>query len=154
MVCHWSLSDRKSPQISRTLLGILADFNNAVVWMVTNSPLISNSSCPGINLLVTVPKALIIIAITVTFMFHGFFSIPKQGSGTYLSFRFLSTFFMVSQFSFFSSLLLGLVILLLFARIQSTKISRTRAIILANFNSTVLLIVLTLFLISSVTSVF
>ena len=31
MVFHWSLSDNKSPQVSRNLLGILADFNNAVV---------------------------------------------------------------------------------------------------------------------------
>ena len=31
MVFHWSLSDSKSPQISRTLLSILADLNNAVV---------------------------------------------------------------------------------------------------------------------------
>ena len=30
----WNLSDRESPQISRTLLSILAVFNNVVVWMV------------------------------------------------------------------------------------------------------------------------
>ena len=34
MVFHWSLSDSKSPQISRTLLSILAVLNNAVVCMV------------------------------------------------------------------------------------------------------------------------
>ena len=32
MVFHWRLSDSKSPQVSRTLLSILAVFNNAVVW--------------------------------------------------------------------------------------------------------------------------
>ena len=32
MVFHWSLSDSKSPQVSRTLLNILAVLNNAVVW--------------------------------------------------------------------------------------------------------------------------
>ena len=35
MVFHWSLSDSKSPQVFRTLLSILAVFNNAVVWMVS-----------------------------------------------------------------------------------------------------------------------
>ena len=35
MVSHWSLSDLKSPQVSRTLLSILTDLNNAVGWMVS-----------------------------------------------------------------------------------------------------------------------
>ena len=35
MVFHWRLSDSKSPQLSRTLLSIMAVFNNAVVWMVS-----------------------------------------------------------------------------------------------------------------------
>ena len=34
MVFHWSLSDSKFPQVSRTLLSILADLNNAVVWVL------------------------------------------------------------------------------------------------------------------------
>ena len=34
-VYHWSLSDSKSPQVSRTLLSILAGLNNAVVWTVS-----------------------------------------------------------------------------------------------------------------------
>ena len=29
MVSHWSLSDTRSPQVSWTLFGILADLNNA-----------------------------------------------------------------------------------------------------------------------------
>ena len=43
------LSDSKSPQISRTLLSILVDLNNAVVWMVSTRPLISKSFSPCIN---------------------------------------------------------------------------------------------------------
>ena len=39
MVFHWNLSDSKSPQVSRTLLSILGDLNNAVVWMVSTRPL-------------------------------------------------------------------------------------------------------------------
>ena len=34
MVFHWSLSDSKSPQVSRTLLSILSYLNDIVVWMV------------------------------------------------------------------------------------------------------------------------
>ena len=44
MVSHWSLRDNKSPQVSRTLLSILADLNNTVVWLVTTCLLISKSS--------------------------------------------------------------------------------------------------------------
>ena len=35
MVFHWSLSDSKSPQVSRTRLRILAVLSNAVVWIVS-----------------------------------------------------------------------------------------------------------------------
>ena len=42
IVFLWSLSDCKSPQVSRTLLGILADLNKVVVWSVSTCPLISN----------------------------------------------------------------------------------------------------------------
>ena len=66
MVFHWSLSVSKSPQVFRTLLSILADLSNAVVWMASTCPLISMSSSPFTN-----P---INIGITVTFIFHSFFS--------------------------------------------------------------------------------
>ena len=69
-VFHWRLSVSKSPQVCRTLLSILAVFNNAVVWMVSSS----KSSRPFNNPLVTVPKVLITISIIVTFMFHSFFN--------------------------------------------------------------------------------
>ena len=74
MVFHWRLSDSKSPQVPRTLLSILAVFNNAVVWMVSTRPPTSKSSKPFDNPLVTVPKAPITISIIVTFMFHSFFN--------------------------------------------------------------------------------
>ena len=50
-----------------TLLRILIDLDNAVVWMVSTHPLISS---PCSNPLVTVPRALMTIRITLTFMFH------------------------------------------------------------------------------------
>ena len=74
MVFHWSLSDSKSPQVSRTLLSILAVLNNAVIWMVSTRP----------STLVTVPKEPITIGIIVTFMFHCFFNCLARSR--YLSF--------------------------------------------------------------------
>ena len=74
MAFHWSLSDSKSLQDSRTLLSILAVLNNVVVWMVSTRPPTSKSSSPFSNPLVTVPKAPITISIIVTFMFHSFFN--------------------------------------------------------------------------------
>ena len=38
----------KSPQISRTLLSILTDLNNIVVWMVSTCPFNTNSSSPNV----------------------------------------------------------------------------------------------------------
>ena len=70
MVFHWSLSDSKSPQVSRTLLSILAVLNNAVVWIVSTRSPTSKSSSPFNNPLFTVPKApitiIIIVIITTT----------------------------------------------------------------------------------------
>ena len=74
MVFHRRLSDSKSPQVSRTLLSILAVFNNAVVWMVSTRSPTSKSSRPFNNPLVTVPKAPVTIGIIITFMFHSFFN--------------------------------------------------------------------------------
>ncbi len=75
---HWSLSDSKSPQVSRSLLGIQVDLNTVVVWMVSTRPLISKSSSLGTNPLVTVPSAPVTIGIPVTFMFHRLFSSLAQ----------------------------------------------------------------------------
>ena len=82
MVFYWSLRDSKSPQVSRTLLSILADLSNAVVWMV--STLISMSSSPCTNPSVTVPRAPITLSCSI------FFKIPQQDRGTYPSFHFLT----------------------------------------------------------------
>ena len=51
----WYLSDSKSPQVSRTLLSIQAEFNNDVVCKVLILPLIS-SSFRLFQTLRTVPK--------------------------------------------------------------------------------------------------
>ena len=91
MIFHWSLSDCKSPQISRNILSILANLNNTVIWMVSTHPLISKSSSLCTNSLVTVPSMPITIGIYFTFIFHSFFFLVlKKGLGTHLSFCFLS----------------------------------------------------------------
>ena len=92
MVFHWSLSDIKSPQVSRTLLGILAVLNNVVVWMVSTRPPTSKSSGPFSNPLVTVPKAPITIGIIVTFIFHSSFTVLRQSPSIWLTFSVLLFF--------------------------------------------------------------
>ena len=75
MVFHWSLSDSKSPQVSRTL----ADLNGAIGWMVSTRPVISMSSSPFHNPSVTIPRSSITIGINVTFMFHSsFYSLSRS----------------------------------------------------------------------------
>ena len=71
-----------------TLLSILADLKISVVWVVSTRPLISKSSSPCMNSLVTVPRAPSTIAITVTFILHSFFN--SQVRSKYLSFFLLS----------------------------------------------------------------
>ena len=65
-VFHWSLSDSKYPQVSRTLRSILADINNTVVYMVLIPTPISTSSNLFPKPLMTVPSTPISIGITVT----------------------------------------------------------------------------------------
>ena len=97
MVFHWSLSDSKSPQISRTLLSILAVLKNAVVWMVSIRPPTSKSSSPFSNPLVTVPNAPITIGIIVTCMFHSFFQSPCKVQVLILLFTFFLFYSVLSQ---------------------------------------------------------
>ena len=98
MAFHWNLSDSKSPQFSRTLLRILDNLNNTVVWIVATLPLISKSSYPCTNLLVTVPRAPITIGIIVTFMFHSFFNFLESS----FRFYFLKVFYISVSWSFFT----------------------------------------------------
>ena len=88
MVFHWSLSDSNSPQVSRTLLRILAVLNNAVVWIVSTRPPNSKSSGPLNNPLAIVPKAAITISTIVTFMFYSFFNSLARSMYLYF-FRFI-----------------------------------------------------------------
>ena len=84
MVFHWSLSESKSPQFTRTCLRILAVLSNAVVWTVSTRPPTSKSSRPFNNPLVFVPKAPNTTDTIFTFMFHSFFN--SLSRSRYLSF--------------------------------------------------------------------
>ena len=100
MVFDLSLRDSKSPQVSRTLLSILAVLYNAVVWMVPTRPSTSKSSSPFCNPLVTVPKAPITIDIIVTFMFHSlffFFQFPSKVEVLILLFTFFQFYYVVNR---------------------------------------------------------
>ena len=74
MVFHRSLSDSKSPQLSRTRLRILAVLSNVVVWIVSTHPTTSKSSRPFKNPLVIVPNAPIAIGRIVILIFLTFFN--------------------------------------------------------------------------------
>ena len=78
MVFHWRLSDNKSLQVSGTLLSILADLNNVVIWLVSTRPPTSKSSSPFNNPSITEPRAPITIFISSTFMFQQFFQFPSK----------------------------------------------------------------------------
>ena len=97
LVFHWRLSDSKSPQVSMTLLSILAVLNNAVVWMVSTCPTTSKSSSPFSNPIVTVPNAPITIGIIVTCMFHSFFNSLARSRYLYLLFTFFQFYSVVSR---------------------------------------------------------
>ena len=74
MVFHWSLSDSKSPQVSRTVLSVLYILNNILVLMVSTRPPTSKSSSPFGNTFVIEPKSPITIGIFGTHMFHSLFN--------------------------------------------------------------------------------
>ena len=110
MVFHWSLSVSKSPQVSTTLFCILADLNHGVLWMISTRLIISKSTSPFTNPLVTVPRAPIAIGTTVTFMFHCCCFSSSLSRSRYLFFFLLSFSFQLrSAGTAKSTILLGLV---------------------------------------------
>ena len=111
MVFHWSFSDSKSPQVSRTRLSILAVLSNAVVWIVSTRPPTSKSSRPFNNHLVTVPNAPITIGTIVTYSFHSFLNFLARSR--YLSFFSLSFRFILWSTGTAKSTILQILFLLL-----------------------------------------
>ena len=124
MVFHWSPSDSKSHQVSRTLLSILAVLNNAVVWMISTRLPTSKSSSSFSNPLVTVPNAPITIGIIVTGMFHSFFN--SLARSRYLSF-FSHTFsFIQWSAGTAKSTILQVLLFFLFTIIKSGLLAESR----------------------------
>ena len=74
VVFHWSLRDSMTPQFFKTLLSILVNLSNAVIRIVLILLLISDSSNSFSRFLGTIPSATTIIGITLTLIFHTFFS--------------------------------------------------------------------------------
>ena len=97
MVFHWSLSDSKPPQVSRTRLSILAVLSDAVVWTVSTRPLTSRTYRTFNNPLVTVPNAPITIGTILTFMFHSFFQFSSKVEVLILLFTFLQIYSVVRR---------------------------------------------------------
>ena len=114
MVFHWSRSDSMSPQVTKTLLSILAVLGNVVVWMVSTRPPTSKSSSSFNNPLVTVPNAPITIGIIVTCMFHSFFNSLTRSK--YLFFSHSFSFILWSARTAKSTISQGLFFLLIIIR--------------------------------------
>ena len=109
------LSDSKSPQVSRTLICILAVLNNAVVWMVSTCPSTSKSSSHYSTPLVTVPNAPITIACSTVFFnslarsrylslfsySFSFYSVVSRGQQSQLFCKFFFCLFFCFVFFFF-----------------------------------------------------
>ena len=72
MVSHGSLSESKSPQVNRTLLGNQDDLNNAVVWIVSTQPLFPSPPVPVSIFWCLFLRASFTISITITFKFYSF----------------------------------------------------------------------------------
>ena len=81
-----------SPWVSMSLLGILADLKNSVVWVVSIRPPISSSSSSLSKPLETVPSVPTTIGITVTLMFYSFLSyLARYKYSFFLSFSLIFT---------------------------------------------------------------
>ena len=87
-------------QVSRTLLSLLAIFNNAVIWIVSTCSPISKSPRPFNNPSVIVPKAPITFGTIDTFMSHSFLN--SQARARYSSFFYYYTFLSFHQNDGFS----------------------------------------------------
>ena len=97
MIFPGSLSDSKSLQVCRTLLSILTDLNNVVVWKVSTRTLISKSSSHCTNPLVTIPKSTIYNWYNRHFHVPQFFQFPRKVQVIIPLFAFIHFYSVVRQ---------------------------------------------------------
>ena len=74
-VFHWGLRDSKSLLVTRTLLSLLVDFKNSVIWTGSILPPFFFHSSLFSKPLRTISSPLTSIGITITLTFHIFFSL-------------------------------------------------------------------------------
>ena len=112
MVFHWNLSDTKSTQVSRTLLSILAELFG---WFPLI--LVSKSSCPFNNPLVTVTKSTNYYWYKHQFHVPQFFQFSSKAEVLILLFTFFQFYSVVSRDSevhnFVSSLFFFLLLIII-----------------------------------------
>ena len=82
---HWSLSDSKSPKVSKTYPSIHTHFSRAVIWIVLILSLIRNLFCFFSRFLGSVSSVQYNIDISVNIIFYSFFS-PLARSMYFCSF--------------------------------------------------------------------
>ena len=87
--------------------------------MASTRPLISKFSCPFNKTSLTIPKALIMIGIKATFMFHTFFN--SLGKLRYVPFFSLSTILLYGKVHNFASSLFLLLIILRSGRLDEIR---------------------------------
>ena len=157
MIFHWRLSDSKSSHVSWTLLRIVTDLNNAVVWIVLVRPLISKSSSPLTKPLRIVPTASITISIIVIFTSHSFLfssqkvlvfvslficfkfrSVARRDAGLLLYFGLLLLWLLFHALSFLCTSVSWWNFIGLSVQIKSVLVSRTFLSILADLNNAVI----------------
>ena len=102
ILLFWEFLHQCKLMVSRMLLSILANLNNAVVWIVSTHPLISKSPSPCTNPLESLKdwyrdSETITIGITITYSYHNFFS-------SLAWFRYLSLFLLLFNFIILSIL--------------------------------------------------
>ena len=119
-----SLSDSKFPQVSRTLLSILTDRKDAVVWNVSFVSFVSCSPNLSSKSLRTVTSAPTIIGITVASIFYWYFSsLARSKYVSIFSFSFTLTQWSNRTAKSTRQQLLLLLLLLLLMRASHIRVS-------------------------------
>ena len=150
MIVQRNLNDIKFPQVSRTLLSILADLNSSIVSIFPARPPISNFSLPLTKPLETIPTAPITTDVMFILTLFSTFLVLRQGLSTCLSFRFLwfkpsdqpgQQSLIYNRFSFFLLIYFYFLLIISWSGLQaeirwSVCISKSQRILCVSFSRT------------------